>query len=84
MTKGARRLVTLPVAIDERAMKFVAKHGLTISSGLCMLIAEALDRAEGKDKPPPLCGCDHAVTCAAAFGREFNGRCRRNADGAGT
>lgn len=76
MSKGARRLVTLPNDIDERAMKFCNDVSLSISSGLAMLIAAALDSVDGVE-PSQFCGCDHAKTCAAIFNKEYIGRCRR-------
>jgi len=73
---SARRLVTLPADIDERAMKFCADVGLSISSGLAMLIVAALDTVDGVE-PAQLCNCDQVKTCSAIFNKEHVGQCRR-------
>jgi hypothetical protein len=71
-----RRLVTLPADVDERALKFCAEAGVSISAGLSMLILSALDSIDNVPMAQ-LCGCDQARTCAAVFKEEYTGECRR-------
>lgn len=78
-----RTLVTLPANTQDRVEAFRARHGLSLSTALKLLIIEGLDNhaaALGEATiAQPFCGCDPSVTCAAAFNRKFEGACRLTA-----
>jgi len=82
MTTPSRRiLVTLPAPIAERFDSFCKKHPrLSVSAAMKLLVIEGLDAHAAALGEPPiargLCGCDPELTCAAAFNRKFEGRCR--------
>lgn len=81
MTASKRVLVTLPGPVAARFDAFCRRHPrLSTSAALKLLVIEGLDgRAAAIGESPiarGLCGCDPDLTCAAAFNRKFEGRCR--------
>lgn len=83
MIGSKRTLVTLPLATHERVEAFRARHDLSLSTAMKLLIIEGLDNhAAALGEAPiarPFCGCDSNVTCAAAFNRKHEGACRLTA-----
>ncbi|HTE37534.1 MAG TPA: hypothetical protein VK630_13410 [Reyranella sp.] len=78
-----RTLVALNEAEWQTVEKFRARCGLkSTAAALRWLVCDGLevfDKAQGVERAPfKLCDCDPRRTCASAFGRPFEGSCRRN------